>query len=245
LAVGLAKTAIGGVGSIAVALFAWALPAKASTGTLLLLLLVGDLVAIAVYRHDVAWRDLGRLVVPVLLGVGAGTVFLSFVSDRVLKVTMGVVLLSLVVAHYGTQWAARRRRGRALDDDGPTSGPPTRRGAQWLLAGGYGVLGGFTTMVANAGGPAMTLYFLAARFPMRRFLGTGAWFFFLVNTIKVPFSVGLGLMDADSLKICAVCIPLVLFGTWLGRVLISRIDQARFNAVVLAFTALSAGLLFL
>lgn len=49
--VGFAKTALGGVGLVSVALFASVLPARASTGALLLLLLVGDVVAVLVYRR--------------------------------------------------------------------------------------------------------------------------------------------------------------------------------------------------
>jgi uncharacterized membrane protein YfcA len=247
LGVGFAKTAIGGVGSISVALFAWVLPAKGSTGTLLLLLLVGDLVAVAIYRRDVAWRDLGRLVVPVLVGVGVGTVFLRWVSDEVLKTTIGIVLLGLVVLHLARDFTAWRLSRRAkVDDDGPpsTADPSPSRGVKRLLETvGYGVLAGFTTMVANAGGAAMTLYFLAARFSMLRFLGTGAWFFFLVNVIKTVPSLALGLITGESLVICGLLIPVVLVGTWLGRRLIARIDQSRFNAAVLAFTVLSAVIL--
>jgi uncharacterized membrane protein YfcA len=253
LGVGFAKTAIGGVGSISVALFAWALPARSSTGTLLLLLIVGDLVAVSVYRHDVAWRDLGRLVAPVLVGVGAGAVFLKFVSDAVLKVTIALVLLALVGLHFGQDVAARRQfRRRPVDDAGPRlpgPGTPRRRAgsgaARPIERIGYGTLAGFTTMVANAGGAPMTLYFLAARFSMMRFLGTGAWFFFLVNVLKLPFSLALGLVNAESLRICAAAVPLVLAGTWLGRSVIRRIDQARFTRAVLAFTAISAVLLLI
>jgi uncharacterized membrane protein YfcA len=269
LGVGFAKTAIGGVGSIAVALFAWALPARGSTGTLLLLLLVGDLVAVSIYRHDVAWRDLGRLVAPVLAGVLVGAVFLRFVSDAALKVTIGVVLLGLVALHYAKELAGKRQARRVEVDDAGSHPPELRDlaegGGSGELAGGvgsggagagsgsgsarraerlgYGALAGFTTMVANAGGAPVALYFLAARFPMMRFLGTGAWFFFAVNVLKTPFSLALGLITRESLTICGLLLPLVLLGTWVGRVLIKRIDQSRFNTVVLVFTAISAVLL--
>ncbi|MDR1151479.1 MAG: sulfite exporter TauE/SafE family protein [Bifidobacteriaceae bacterium] len=249
LGVGFAKTAIGGVASVSVALFAWVLPAKASTGALLVLLLVGDVVAVAIYRHDVAWRDLARMVVPVGIGVGLGAVFLREVSDQVLKVTIGVVLLGLVVLHVANELMDRRRAARIHADDagrrvasGPAPAGAARGRWRWQVVG-YGALAGFTTMVANAGGAAMTLYLLAARFAKWRFLGTSAWFFLFVNLAKSPFSVALGLITKESLLMCAVLVPAVLVGTWVGRAVIARIDQARFNAVVLGFTALSAVIL--
>ncbi|CAM5743565.1 hypothetical protein SALBM311S_11557 [Streptomyces alboniger] len=68
----------------------------------------------------------------------------------------------------------------------PDSSSPTGRAA--FEARSYGVLGGFTTMVANAGGPVMSMYLLSAGFRKLGFLGTSAFFFLIVNVSKVPFS---------------------------------------------------------
>src|SRR3954471_1263293 len=59
--IGYAKTAINGVGSIAVVLFAAVLPARESTGTLLPLLIAADLIAIWVYRRHANWALIVRL----------------------------------------------------------------------------------------------------------------------------------------------------------------------------------------
>ena len=98
----------------------------------------------------------------------------------------------------------------------------------------------FTTMAANAGGPVMTLYFLAARFDMIRFLGTQAWFFFLINVAKLPFSLGLGLLGGEMLVPLLVLAPVVLLGTWLGRVMIRRIDERWFTRAIIALTIVSS-----
>jgi uncharacterized membrane protein YfcA len=279
LGVGFSKTAIGGVATIAVAIYASVLPSKASTGTLLLLLLTGDLVAIWLYRHDVAWRDLARMVAPVVTGVLTGVVFMRFVSDAVLKTTMGVLLLALVGLHLGLEWHGKRTAAKATiggtaalphdprpapaaaassgagvsagsdagsgSDSGGVSRPGSDAGSRSERTRlgavlGYGALAGFCTMVANAGGAAMNLYLLSGRFPMMRFLGTGAWFFFAVNSFKVPFSIGLGLITTRSLWIWLVLAPVVLVGTWLGRCVIARLNQTRFNQAALLFTAVSA-----
>ena len=57
-----------------------------------------------------------------------------------------------------------------------------------LLAAVTGVSAGFTTMVANAAGPIMIMYLLAMRLPKLVFMGTSAWYFFVLNLFKVPFS---------------------------------------------------------
>lgn len=225
--VGFAKTAVGGVGSLSVAIFAAVLPARESTGVLLPLLLVGDVVAVALYRAHAHWRTLLRLFPAVVVGVLLGVVFVGLVDDTSMRRTIGVILLVLVAVHLLT----RRRGPRTM---APPGGP--RRA---VVTGSYGALGGFTTMVANAGGAVMSLYLLSVGLDMLGFLGTTAWFFFLVNLFKLPFSIGLGLVSTTSLAQDAVLVPAVLVGAWVGRQVISRIDQARFENLVLLFTVLS------
>ncbi|MFE9851939.1 sulfite exporter TauE/SafE family protein [Streptomyces sp. NPDC005576] len=110
------------------------------------------------------------------------------------------------------------------------------RNAARARAGTYGVLGGFTTMVANAAGPVMSLYLLSSGMRKLGFLGTSAWFFLIVNVTKVPFSVGLGLIDGPSLLLDAVLVLFVLPGAWLGRRCVDRINQRLFERIVLVAT---------
>ena len=219
LLIGFGKTALGSVALVAVALFALVLPARESTGAILVLLLVGDVVAVSIYRRNVDWKLIVRLIVPVLAGVGLGALFLSLVDDLVLKRTIGVILLVLTIIGF---WPDRLRAERLA------------------VAAGYGGLAGFTTMVANAGGPPMNLYLLAARYDKWRFLGTTAWFFFLVNLTKLPVSVGLGMIRPQTLVLMAPLVPAVLVGTWIGRITIKRIDQKLFTTLVTVLVVASA-----
>jgi len=228
LVIGLSKAALPGAATIAVALFAAVLPAKQSTGTILLLLIVGDVFALWAYRRHADARSLLRLVPAVLVGLLLGVVFLAVASDVGVRRVIGVILLAVVGV---TLW---RRRTRP---DGHTAG------AGRTAAVVYGGLGGFTTMVANAAGPIMAMYFLAARFEVKAFLGTAAWFFAVVNIAKVPFSIGLGLITADGLLVVAVLVPAVIAGALVGRAIASRIPQALFDRLVIGVTI--AGALYL
>ncbi|WP_210115828.1 hypothetical protein [Acidipropionibacterium timonense] len=58
LLLGVAKTALPGLATVAVAMFAAVLPARESTAVMLVLLLLGDVIAVWTYRHDVDWRGL-------------------------------------------------------------------------------------------------------------------------------------------------------------------------------------------
>jgi uncharacterized protein len=234
--VGFAKTAIGGVASISVALFAAVLPARESTGVLLPLLLVGDLLAVGAYRRHADWATLFRLFPSVAVGVLVGAAFVAQVDDTVMRRTIGAVLLMLVAVHL---WQRRRRDAAAIDDpNAPSdeSSPRGRHGAALF----FGSLAGFTTMVANSGGAVMSLYLLSSGLSVLGFLGTGAWFFFIVNIFKVPFSVGLNLITPNALVLDAMLVPAVLLGAVVGRFTIKRIDRSKFEGAVLFFTITSS-----
>lgn len=227
-AIGISKTALPGASTLAVALCAAVLPAKASTGAMLILLLVGDAVALWAYRHDADWPTLRRLVPGVLAGVILGAVFLRFASDAVTMKVIGVLLLvliavTLVLMHIPHPPTIQGRTGRAV----------------------YGTLAGLTTMAANAGGPVTTMYFIASRFPVTTFLGTSAWFFFLVNVVKLPFSLALGIVTPQFVLIDVALAPVVLLSAWAGRYLARSMNQTVFDRIVIVLTVISAGYLLI
>ncbi|MEU0132906.1 sulfite exporter TauE/SafE family protein [Streptomyces sp. NPDC006296] len=247
--VGFSKTAVSGANTVSLAVFAAVLPARESTGVLLPVLIAGDVLAVLVYRRHAHWPTLLRLFPAVAVGVAAGTAFMAWAGDAAVRTSIGAILLVMA----GVTLLRRREPNRQPPDgekaggppdgeetgappDGEETGAPSRGGR--LKARAYGVLGGFTTMVANAGGPVMSLYLLSAGFRKLGFLGTSAWFFLIVNTSKVPFSVGLGLIDARSLLLDAALVLFVLPGAWLGRVCVGRINQTLFDRIVIGATVL-------
>ncbi|MGP5696255.1 sulfite exporter TauE/SafE family protein [Brachybacterium alimentarium] len=254
LVVGLSKTAMPGGGTIAVGVFALALPAKESTAALLLLLMVGDATALWVYRREPDVRTLVRLIPGVLLGIVLGTVFFATVGGDTVRTTIGVILLVLIAVTVWRRRAARVKKAGPVPSATPAGDPsgaspatatpvpaPAPSGPGVAISrAGYGVLGGFTTMVANAGGPVMSMYFYAMRMPVLTFLGTSAWFFAIVNVIKLPFSAGLGLITRDTLVMDLMLVPLVLIGAYCGAKIARRIPQGVFEKLILVLTVVSA-----
>lgn len=234
--IGFSKTAISGMSLISVATFAAVLPSRISTGVVLGLLLIGDVVAVRSYHQHADWTAILRLAPAVVLGVLVGVVFVARVDDAMMRRAIGTVLVVLVGLHL----VVRRRTARAdaagrVAAETPGEHPRPHPFASW----GFGSLAGFTTMVANAGGPAMSLYLLAARYSVLGFLGTTSWFFFVINLSKVPFSIGLQLITPATLLLDLLLAPAVLLGTWLGRVVIPHVRQSVFEHLVLLTTVAS------
>ena len=114
---GIAKTALPGAATIAVALCAAILPAKESTGAMLLMLMTGDLLAVWSYRKDADFNMLRRLVPAVGAGVAAGALFLRLASNDSTRRIIGLILLLLIAVTLDRWTRTNRspcRRSRTL-----------------------------------------------------------------------------------------------------------------------------------
>jgi uncharacterized membrane protein YfcA len=227
LLVGVAKTGITGLSLLFVTLFASVIPAKQSTGVVLPLLILGDIVAFALYRRHAVWSHVWRLVPWAAAGVVIGFLALGHMDEHQSRVAIGVIVVGLSVLHVA------RRGGEAA-----AVHPP------WF-AWGMGVLAGFTSLVSNAAGPLMVIYLLAMRLPKMEYMGTGAVFFLMMNLFKFPFMMSLGLINHDSLLLNLALAPAVIVGTMLGRWLLGRIDQRLFENIALALTLVAGARMFL
>jgi hypothetical protein len=228
LLVGVSKTAIGGVGLLSAALIAQVMPAKESTGVLLILFLVGDLFAIGIYKKHVEWKFLKTLIFPVLCGFVVGAFYLFHSTDNSLKRTIGVVVVLLVLLYPVSQYWQKH------NDDITIRYPRTLRVF-------LGSTAGFMSMIANSGGTPMSIYLLLRKNSVLNFLGNTAWFFFIINLAKLPFTFGLGLLDLKSLQYILPAVPMVAIGALIGRRFIAKIDLRMFQNITLV-SALAVGL---
>jgi len=215
--VGIAKTGIPGIGILVVPMMAMVLPARKSTGILLGILILADLFAILYHRRNARWSHVIRLLPAAFAGIVAGFFGLKYVDDQQLKPIIGAIVLVMLGVNY---W-----RTRADGEDAPVQ-------AQWWFAAGLGFIAGVTTMMANAAGPIMIIYLLAMRLPKIEFVGTGAWFFFIVNWLKVPLSAKLDLMTIESVKFDLMMLPFIAVGAVAGIFFLKRIPQKAFSTVV-------------
>jgi uncharacterized membrane protein YfcA len=223
--IGLGKTGIPLINLFFVPVMAQLLPPKLSTGFMLPMLIVADSFAIAYYRQHADWRHLARLLPAALVGVIIGYVGLRLVSDSALRPMIGgIVPLMLAIQ----TWRDFRHGG-----DIPIPGSP------WFSIV-MGLIAGVTTMMANAAGPVMAIYLLTMRLPKERYMGTGAWYFFIVNVIKVPFSASLGLITWETLRVNAMLVPAIVLGALLGVRLLKVLPQKAFRVVVQVLAAVSA-----
>ena len=222
---GFSKTAMPVAGVLAGPLLAAALGATTASAFIMPLLLIGDMFALARYRQHANWPLMIRLVPGVLLGFAITALLFRFLDVHTLGRIIGLlILLSLILEVW------RRRNPRSDEDARPHR----------LAVGFFGTLAGMTTMAANAGGTAMTLYLINMRVSMLAFMGTFAWFFFILNALKVPILVGLGFLTWDTLRADILFIPVVVIGALIGIPVFKRMNEQVFTAIALSLSAVAA-----
>ena len=225
LLIGLSKTGMPGAGIPAVAMMAEVFrdSTKQAVGGILPLLLLGDLFAILYYRRHAQWRRLLELCPYVVAGMAPAYVVLRRIDDDTLRVAIGILILGLLLLHI-----ARQRYGLG------------RLAERWWFTAATGILAGFATTVSNAAGPIMGIYLLGRHMDKHQFLGTSAWFFFVVNASKIPGYAALGMMTGETLRFSLMLMPVVAVGALLGIRVLKRIPQVVFNVLILVLAGVAA-----
>ncbi len=228
LLTGMTKTGINGLGLISVPLMALAFGARESTGVLLPMLIIADIYAVIYYHRSAQWRFIIKILPAALIGVGIGIITGRNITGDNFKVLLSVVVLSMVLLMIARD--LRKKRDKIPDS--------------WWFAGILGLVGGFATMIGNAAGPVFAVYLLAMRLPKKEFIGTGAWFFLIVNVFKLPFHIFVWeTISWDTFQFDLMAIPVILLGAWLGIKLVKLFPEKVYRWFVVVSTCLSAGLL--
>lgn len=228
---GINKTGLPTLGILTVTMMMFIFPVKTAVGIMLPMLLIADIFAVIYYRRNAHWRLIFSLLPWVLGGLAIGYVILQLLDGEVLRKLIGIIVLVLIVLQL-----MRNKFGKRFNEMLPES--------RWFAAL-MGILGGFTTMVGNAAGEVMSIYFMVKNLPKKEFVGTVAWFFFTVNVIKLPIFIHLGMITTETFKFDLLLAPLIIGGALLGVNILPRVPKHVFEGAILIAAAIGGLLLVL
>jgi uncharacterized membrane protein YfcA len=227
--IGMSKAGVAGAGLMVVPLMAGIFGSRASVGILLPMLIAADVFAVIYYNRHANWRYVLLAMPWAIAGVIIGTIFGKSINDDQFSTVLAIIIIFGIVLML---WNDFRSRNISVPD-------------HWWFAAILGLIGGFTTMVGNAAGPIMSLYLLSMRLPKNSFIGTAAWFFFIINVLKVPFHVfSWGTISIDTIKIDFAVLPAILIGVAAGIQIVKLFPEKGYRYFVIATTILAAVFLF-
>ncbi len=221
---GLSKAGLKGLGIIVVTLLALIFTAKESTGILMPMLISADILAIVVYRRDVQWKELYKLLPWMVVGI----LIAVYVGDAISEDSFRKIMAVTIIFSAFMMVAWERMKNLKVPE------------GLWF-SGAMGLGAGFTTMIGNLAGAFSNLYFLAMRFPKNEFIGTAAWLFFIINLFKLPFHIfSWGTIGTSTLPISGIALPGILTGFWVGLKVVRKFSTKQFHYYIIAVTLIGA-----
>lgn len=220
LLVGISKGGFGGgVGLIGVPLLALAVPLVQAAAIMLPILCLMDLFALRAYWGTYSGANVRVLMPACMLGVAAGAWAFGSLDERWIRGLVGTLAVG-----FTAQYAISRLRNRHREPRAP------RPVAGWF----WGTATGFTSTIAHAGGPPMSIYLLPQRLSPMLYVGTTVLLFSALNYVKLIPYAWLDQLHGGNLLTSLVLAPLAPVGVALGRWLHVRIDVELFYRLAYA-----------
>ena len=215
---GISKTGLGaGVGGVAVPMMSQVIAPGVAAGIMLPILCVMDLLGMRAYRGKWEWSGVKEMMLPALFGIAIGALSFNSLSVSKTKVLLGAI--SVAFSLYQLVPALRNLK---------TWLPEFLR--PWVWCG----LSGFTSTLAHAGGPPITIYLWPKQLGRAEFMAVTIVFFTVINAVKlIPFAM-LGQLNVANMGTALVLMPFAPVGVWLGVRLNNVINDVNFRRVTLA-----------
>jgi len=205
----------GGLGSVAVPLMALVISPIQAAAVLLPILCVMDLHGTWVYRGRWDKANLRILMPAALVGLSIGAFSFRYLDARMIRLIIGALAVGFTIHHWlGGLLTTRTARGVDL-----------ARGSFW------GAVSGFTSFIAHASGPPMSIYLLPQRMDKTRFLATTVIFVLFMNYLKLVPYAWIGLFSSENLYTSLVLLPLAPLGMWLGIWMHRSVPEATFYRI--------------
>jgi uncharacterized membrane protein YfcA len=220
--VGVSKGGFAGLGVLGTPLLALVMPPVKAAAILLPILILQDWVSLVSYRRSVDKRVLLVPLAGAVAGTAIGYFTASVVNEALVRLIVGVIALA-----FAANWWIGVVQKRAA-----AAKPGDAAGLFW------GTVAGFTSFISHAGGPPYQIYSLPQRLDRELLAGTTAWFFAMVNLMKVAPYLMLGQFSRENLTLSVALAPVAIATTILGVWLVRRVDSERFYRIVYALLVL-------
>ncbi len=226
--IGLSKAGLRGIDMMNVTIMAIVFGSKASTGIVLPLLCVADIIAVIYYHRHAQWNHFWKLIPWMAIGILVGVYVGKDMNEVLFRKIMAIIIITTVFIMV----ALETRKNQVI---------PTNK----FFVANMGLAAGFTTMLGNLAGAFSNIYFLAMRMPKNDFIGTASWVFLVINLFKLPFQIFFWKnITTESLYTDLFLLPSVVIGFWIGVKIVSKIKEDNYRKVVIVLTFLGALAIF-
>lgn len=212
--IGLSKGGFFGLGVMGLPLMSLYVPPLQAGAILLPIVMAQDVLTIWSYRHTWSAWNLKVMMPGMAAGIAVGAMFAASLDAAHIRLAIGLIAAAFVLRH----WLGERFTQLRFTPNAVTG----------VVFGG---VGGFTTLLANAGGPAWQIHLLPQNLDKFTYAGTLTLLFAIGNVMKIPAYGALGQLTSENLMFGAFLLPLAIAANYVGLWLVRRTPTELFFRV--------------
>lgn len=210
-----------GFGGVTVPLLAWIMSLKTAAPMITFLGILSSAAILRTHHRYIVWPDLWRVMPWCAIGVAAGIYFFKVLDAATLARALGVFVIG-----YGSYswWASNR--------------PPLRiKLPMFAITPTAGTTAGFVgTIFGSMAGMFFAIYLDLLKHGKNEFRATVAGILFGLGVLRGAGYISVGAFDREAITACAVALPLMAIGVFIG-------NRVHANLAPLAFKRLVAAIL--
>jgi uncharacterized membrane protein YfcA len=208
---GISKGGFLGLGVMALPLMSLFVPPLQAAAIILPTAIAQDFLTLWVYRREWSAWNLKIMLPSMFFGMFVAWLLAASLSAVHIRLAIGLIAALFVLRH----WTAKRFE-RWMPKSSVATG---------II---FGAIGGMTTMLANAGGPAWQIHLLPQKIEKLPYIGTVSVLFAASNLVKIPGFFTLGYLTRDNLLIGLTLVPIAVLANFLGIWMVRRVSTEMF-----------------
>jgi uncharacterized protein len=208
---GMSKGGFLGLGVMALPLMSLYVPPLVAAAIILPTAIAQDFLTLWVYRREWSAWNLKIMLPSMFFGMFAAWLMAASLSAAQIRLAIGLIAALFVVRH----WMSKRFERYT----------PKPSVATGII---FGAIGGVTTMLANAGGPAWQIHLLPQKLEKLPYIGTVSIMFAASNIVKVPGFLTLGTLTRDNIMVGLTLVPIAVLSNFIGIWSVRRVSTEMF-----------------
>ena len=208
---GVSKGGFLGLGVMALPLMSLFVPPLQAAAIILPTAIAQDFLTLWIYRREWSAWNVKIMLPSMFVGIFLAWLLAASLSAAHIRLAIGLIATLFVLRHWTAKYMERW-----------TPKPNVATGIV------FGVIGGVTTMLANAGGPAWQIHLLPQRLEKLPYIGTVSILFAASNLVKIPAFATLGYLTAYNLLVGLSLVPIAIASNYAGIWLVRRVSTETF-----------------
>lgn len=208
---GVSKGGFLGLGVMALPLMSLFVPPLQAAAIILPTAIAQDFLTLWIYRREWSAWNIKIMLPSMFVGMFAAWLMAASLSAAHIRLAIGLIAALFVLRHWTAKRFARW-----------TPKPSVATGIV------FGAIGGVTTMLANAGGPAWQIHLLPQKLEKLPYIGTVSILFAASNLVKLPGFATLGFLTRENVLVGLTLVPIAVLANFLGIWAVRRVSTEMF-----------------